>query len=248
MEQIAVISDIHGNIPAYEAVLEDIRQRGITRIFCLGDMVGKGPHPEIAVDMVRETCDQVVKGNWDELVVKLTEDENFKWHKNRLGEDRLTYLKSLPMCIEFHMSGRLVRLFHASPRSLFERIHPGNPLEERISLLNPPEKTSMQDIESDVAGYGDIHNAYVQNFHGKTLLNTGSVGNPLEITQASYAILEGEYENRQPGSFSVQLVRVPYDIDLAVHQAEKECMPELEAYIQELRTAKYRGLTKQGGK
>ncbi len=82
---------------------------------------------------------------------------------------------------------------------------------------------------------------HAENFDGKTIFNAGSVGNPLEITQASYAILEGEYENREIAPFTISLVRVPYDIEKAVGQALSSDMPDKEIYIKELRTAIYRG-------
>lgn len=76
MERIAIVSDIHGNMTAWEAVLKDIRSRGLKRIFCLGDLVGKGPDPVQVVDLVRETCEQVIRGNWDELVAVNSDNEN----------------------------------------------------------------------------------------------------------------------------------------------------------------------------
>jgi diadenosine tetraphosphatase ApaH/serine/threonine PP2A family protein phosphatase len=73
------------------------------------------------------------------------------------------------------------------------------------------------------------------------LFNVGSVGNPLDMTQASYAILEGRYDGQRADTFAVHVIRVPYDIELAIHQATEEHMPELEFYANELRTAQYRG-------
>jgi protein phosphatase len=96
-------------------------------------------------------------------------------------------------------------------------------------------------VEPDVVGYGDIHRAFVMHFHQQMLFNVGSVGNPLDMTQASYAILEGRYDSQRADTFAVHVIRVPYDIELAIHQANEEHMPELEAYAQELRTAQYRG-------
>ena len=96
----------------------------------------------------------------------------------------------------------------------------------------------------DVVGYGDVHHGFVQNFKSKTLFNVGSVGNPLDIPQASYAIIDGFHNCKKLNSFSIHLVRVPYDIDLAIKQAKDSGMPELEPYIKELRTAKFRGLKK----
>jgi protein phosphatase len=243
VERIAIISDIHGNIPALQAVLDDIEARRISRIFCLGDLIGKGPSSDIAVDRVQETCEIVVTGNWDEHITKISDNTTVVWHQNKLGKVRLEYLRNLPFSIEFYMSGKFIRLFHASPRSVNERIQPWDPLESRMSLFECSE-LCKQEFRADVVGYGDVHNAYIQNFNGKTLFNVGSVGNPLEITQASYAILEGEYNGLEPSSFGIQMVRVPYDIELAIKQAVKEDMPSLEAYILELRTAEYRGSKK----
>ncbi|MEH6977966.1 metallophosphoesterase family protein, partial [Bacillus pseudomycoides] len=160
------------------------------------------------------------------------------------SEEQLNYLRELPFSIEFIMSGKLIRMFHASPRSLYERVQPGAPSEQRISLFENSDLTENieGEREPDVVCYGDIHQAYVQNFRGKTLCNVGSVGNPLEITQASYLIFEGVYGQKEAASFSIQLVRVPYDIELAIRLAREEEMPEIDAYIQELTTAKYRGL------
>ena len=64
MDEIAFISDIHGNIPALEAVLSDIKNRNITRIICLGDIDGKGPASDIAVDMIKENCEVAVLTNY----------------------------------------------------------------------------------------------------------------------------------------------------------------------------------------
>jgi predicted phosphodiesterase len=236
MDRIAIISDIHGNIPALESVLSDIRSRGIERTICLGDLAGKGPCSAQAVDMIRENCEVVIKGNWDYFMSEL-KDEALIWHQSRLGEERLDFLRQLQIYVEFYMSGKLVRLCHASPNDLFHRVHMATDDEERIKLFAP---TSTLQEEADVVGYGDIHGAYVDSLRGKIIFNVGSVGNPLDIPQASYTIMEGEYGARESSSFSITNVRVPYDIELAVSQALETDMPELKEYIGELRTAIYR--------
>ncbi|MBD0382512.1 metallophosphoesterase family protein [Paenibacillus sedimenti] len=240
MDKIAIISDIHGNMPALDAVLADIHHRHISRILCLGDLVGKGPHSDLAVDRVREVCDVVIQGNWDDFIAKPTEDPTLVWHQTRLGAERMAYLQELPFSCEFWMSGKYVRLFHASPRSVYERIQPWDPVERRLSMFESSALCS-ESSQANVAGYGDVHNAYLQNLNGRTLFNAGSVGNPLDMTQASYAILEGHYHSRQASALNIQLVRVPYDIELAIQQAMNEEMPDLEPYLLELRTGKYRG-------
>lgn len=247
MERIAVISDIHGNMPALDAVLGDIAERGIRDIVCLGDLVGKGPHSPEAVDRIRGVCRIVVRGNWDDFISNPTADATIQWHQQRLGSERLRYLKTLPLSYDLLLSGRRVRLYHASAQSLYHRVQPWHPLEERLAMFADTELTgSAADApdsgEPDVVGYGDVHNAFVQHLNGRMLFNTGSVGNPLDMTQAAYAILEGVPGSSEQRPFSLQLVRVPYDIELAVRQAEELGMPSLEEYAKELRTARYRGL------
>ncbi|WP_054950938.1 metallophosphoesterase family protein [Numidum massiliense] len=247
MERIAVISDIHGNVPALDAVLEDIRRRGIERIFCLGDLIGKGPQSDLVVDRIREVCEIVIRGNWDDLIERPIEHETFAWHQRRLGPERIDYLTSLPFSHDIVLSGKLVRFVHASPQSVHHRVQPWHPFERRLAMFDNTELVAAAGCkrEPDVVGYGDVHNAFVQSYRGKTLFNTGSVGNPLDVPQASYAVLEGVYGSDEAAGFGLQLVRVPYDIEDAVNIARDLNMPDLEPYVEELRTARYRGLKKQ---
>ena len=240
MNRIAVISDIHGNIHALDAVLEDIKRRRIKRIFCLGDIVGKGPGSAAAVDTIRMHCEVVLKGNWDHHMTELKNHNKLTWHQEELGEERLLYLKKLPVYSEFYMSGKLVRLCHASPHDVFHRVFLETDNDERIKLF---AATPTIDKEADVVGYGDIHGAHIDYFRYKTIFNAGSVGNPLEITQASYAVIEGEYGSEEESSISISIVRVPYDIEDAIEHAAGSNMPYTEEYIKELRTAVYRGKT-----
>lgn len=240
--KIAVMADIHGNLPALEAVLRDIQGRDIDRLISLGDLIGKGPNSPEAVDICREVCDQVIMGNWDKYLANTQErDANIDYYREQLGEERLKYLRDLPEYTEFWLSGKLVRLVHAHPLDVFKRIHPTNPLEERINMFSQPTLAgpSQYPGPSDIVGYGDIHWAYIQNIQGKILFNTGSVGNPLDLTMASYVILEGEYQSRTTAPFATHFMRVPYDIELAIQQAQAAQVPQLDAYITELRTAVY---------
>lgn len=239
MERIAVISDIHGNMPALEAILEDIKSRNIERIFCLGDLAGKGPSSAEVVDKIKENCEVVIKGNWDYYMSEEKDKEVLMWHQKRLGVERLKYLKDLPVYIEFYISGKLLRLCHASPNDLFHRVYLTTEQSKRMKLF---EATPTLNVEADVVGYGDIHSAHIDNFKGRTLFNVGSVGNPLDIVQASYGIIEGEMDDKNIRPFTIALIRVPYDIELAIYQANSTDMPDKEAYINELKTGIYRGI------
>ena len=238
MERLAIISDIHGNLTALQAVLGDVEKRGIKRIICLGDLAGKGPSSVEVVDLIRERCEMVVKGNWDYFMTTVEDSEAITWHRARLGEEREAYLKQLPLYFEFYMSGKLVRLCHASPNDVFHRVHLPTPNEKRLKLFEP---TPTSDLEADVVGYGDIHGAHVDHIGEKIIFNVGSVGNPLDFTWAAYAIMEGVFDSRDIDALSISIVRVPYDIEMAIREAEDISMPEFEDYAKELRTAIYRG-------
>jgi predicted phosphodiesterase len=246
LDKIAIISDIHGNVPALEAVLSDIRARGVETIYCLGDLAGKGPNSIEAVDMIRSSCAVVIMGNWDYMIAEGTYgglpeslQRHMEWHKDALGRERLQYLKALPIYSEFYFSGRLIRLCHASPGDLFFRVFTSTPNDQRLRLFQP---TKLSAQYADVVGYGDIHKAYVDSIDDRIVFNVGSVGNPLDITQASYAIMEGDYGSLSLSPFSIALVKTPYDIDRAVRQAKETDSPDLQDYIDELKTAVYRGV------
>jgi protein phosphatase len=245
VDRIALISDIHGNLPALRAVLDDIARRGIGRIFCLGDLVGKGPDGAEAVDLCRRACEATVQGNWDAVVARGSDHPANAWHRHRLGPERLGWLGSLPGTIDFALSGRSVRLFHASQKSPFHRVRRSDALENHLSMFENTDFTGDATLP-DTVGYGDIHVGFVTSYGRKTLFNAGSVGNPLDMPQACYAILEGTYGRREPAPWTINLVRVPYDIDAAIRDARLAEMPDLEAYAEELRTARYRGLAAAG--
>lgn len=248
LNHIAIISDIHGNMTALEAVIEDIKNRGIDKIFCLGDLIGKGPRSSAAVDRIQEVCEVVVYGNWDEGIQKPTDHEVMLWHQEQLGSERLAYLGSLPFHYDFYMSGKYIRLFHASAKSVHHRVVPMiHPKEEKVAMFDNTEWITplAEDKQPDVVGFGDIHAALIEPIDDKrTLFNTGSVGNPLDIPQATYSILHGVYESTEPGPFSIEIVRVPYDIEKEIEIASKMEMPLIEPYAFELREAIYRWSTK----
>lgn len=242
-EQIAVVSDIHGNMTAYEAVLADIASRGIRRIINLGDIAGKGPRGSLAVARTRELCDVTVAGNWDAHVGRpdLLARPPMKWWHDELSAEDREWLRALPYSIDLTLSGRQIRLFHASAKGINHRVYPDSPEGEFAGMFENTEATG--DGESpDVVVYGDIHVAYKDEREDRLLLNAGSVGNPLDETTASYLILKGVPDGNRGDHFGYELVRVPYDIEAEIAVARASGMLEAEEYAIELQTGVYRGL------
>lgn len=229
MEQLALISDIHGNLPALKAVLEDIKKRDIKRIICLGDVIGKGPSNCETLDICRDCCEIILKGNWEEYVSLYEPKDSAIWVQQQIGKERLNYIRNMPMIKQIWISGKFVRLFHSHPCG-FKRIFVHSSIEEKRTLF-----VNDKGEYSDIAIYADIHRPYMQTIDNRTVLNTGSVGNPLDMPLASYIIISGDFDSKQLSSYSINFIRLPYEIDKAVEDAYKaDGMPCLEDYINEI--------------
>lgn len=265
--RIAIISDIHGNLEALKTALEDIRKRNIDKIFCLGDIVGKGCHAEECVKLVRENCEVVVQGNCDvdmddsvyhkplhNVSVELMRKRVY-WLNRLLSEESKKYLLGLPFSYEFYMSGSLIRLFHAHPEKKTGVMINEDSYETKYRMFEPSENTVSQKV-ADIVIYGHLHAPFMNKMYNKTLINVGSVGNSfnvvrddekdsnvLETTAIHYLILDGEYGAQEYGAgFSFEFVRVPYDIDKELEDLDKNI--ESEAYEKELREGRYRNMSK----
>lgn len=241
-EPIAVISDIHGNLTALEAVLADIERAGIRRIFNLGDLVGKGPRSAEVVDRCRAVCEVIVQGNWDaDVAARRTTYHAPIWHHDQLGPERNRYLASLPGCVDVMLGGQTARFYHASQISPFHRIYATAARDVHRAMFSNTEFTGYGETPT-IVGYGDIHTPYMLSFEGRTLFNAGSVGNPLDMPMACYCVLEAK-EGPAAAPWSCSFIRVPYDIEAEISAAGASGMPDLDYYASELRTAVYRGLT-----
>lgn len=237
-ERIAIVSDVHGNMTAFEAVLSDIDTRGVGRVFNLGDVFGKGPSGSGAVALSRERCEATVRGNWDELVQvpRKKASPPLRWWLDEMSADDRAWLRHLPFSLDLTLGGVPVRLFHASADSVGHRVHRRHSDDEFRAMFRNTAATG-DGPEPDLVVYGDIHSAYAKAIDGKALLNAGSVGNPLDQPTAAYVILSAD----APG-VAHEIVRVPYDIEREIALARDLGMPELEPYAIELRTGLYRGL------
>lgn len=231
--RIAVLSDIHGNLPALEAVCDDLRQRGADQVIALGDLALKGPHPRECIDRVQSLNPvAVIQGNADQWLVeglpaRFTEDdpsgrrmiEIHRWTLERLDGPSLDFLAGLPFSYTASLGGEGVLFLHATPAS--------NVAWVPLSASDEELQTHFHHPEATVFVTGHVHTPGLRRLpDGRSIVNAGSVGLPWDGDwRASYAILEGDGQRT-----AVNLIRVPYDIERTVREARALGMPDAEAY------------------
>ncbi len=221
--RIAIISDIHSNLPALESVLQRIRELKADAIYCLGDIVGYGPFPNETIDLVRQHCSFIVKGNHDAGVLGETDIDHFnphgqaaiRWTRERISADGLSFLRDLPLQI---IQNNLT-FVHASP---------ANPAAWTYILTLEEAVEAFKNFSTLCCFIGHTHlpitigedltvNHY--NKGRKHLINVGSVGQPRDRNAASAFGLfdtdESEYS----------LHRVPYDIKKTVKAIKAARLP-----------------------
>ena len=220
--KLAVISDVHGNLHALEAVLADAKARGAEGILNLGDMVGYGAFSEEVVTRLRSDHALGVVGNFDLKVLERSRDPSKAKPRSvkkavvdiaasDLSEESRDFIASLPPEIRMDVRGRRYLLVHASPVDADEHLGPETP-EARLREL-----AALSD--ADVVITGHSHRAYHRMVDGVLFLNPGSVGRPADHDpRASYAILD-------TGDLGVDIVRVEYDVEGAARAALDRGLP-----------------------
>ena len=230
--QLALIADLHGNRPATEALEKDLALTKPDAIWCLGDMVGKGPSSDFTYEWAMAHCQKILGGNWDYGVGhQMFPRDVFYW--NQLGEERLQKLCELPKEHQLTLSGRRIRLFH------------GRPVMEKLLYAHDDPSVLEPFFEDgnggrwDVVAYADAHRQALRTMTPGVFLNVGSVGNALGIPKCCYAILEGD-DPADPTAFEIRLRQLDYDRDQAVRDAQAAPdVPRIDAYIREIRTGVY---------
>ena len=230
--RIALIADLHGNRPATLALERDLARVQPDDIWCLGDIVGKGPSSDFTFDWAHAHCSLILGGNWDYGVGhKQFPADGFYWQQ--LGEERLARLRELPLEHECWFSGRRLRLFHGRPV-----------MENLVTVHHDP--SLLQPYFEDVSGarydaviYADAHRQAMRTLTPGVMVNIGSVGNNLGEPRCCYAILEGD-PGREPAPFEIRLRQVDYDRRQAVEDAAgTPLVPNIAAFINEVETGVY---------
>ena len=235
--RIALLSDVHGNRPAFEAVLAAIGDAQVEEIWCLGDLVGYGAEPDDCVALARERCDVCLAGNHDLVVTGDIPLSDFSpsaaeaagWTRETISEESLAFLRGL----EPKDPGREVGLYHGSPR---------DPVWEYV--LSPWQADECLDLaEARVCAVGHSHVAlwFQRDADGKVdgaqapadgerdlsadewLINPGGVGQPRDLDpRAAWLLLD-------TGSWAATWKRVEYPIDEAARAIMEAGLPRVLA-------------------
>lgn len=238
--RIAIVSDIHGNLAAFEAVLRDLRETAPDLIFHGGDLPHGGASPAEVVDRIRDLGWPGVLGNTDEMLFRPQSLQDFAAKlpamqpmfaaieemaaatRAAIGEERLEWLRTLPL-VQAH--GPLA-LVHASPQSCWRAPNP--------EAADAELKSVYTALGHAVAVYGHIHRPYIRGMAGLTVANTGSVslsydGDP----RAAYLLVDD-------GVASIR--RVVYDIDRELQALAASGLPHADWTARMLSTARPQAL------
>ncbi len=249
-KRYAIISDIHANIEALDAVIADAKQQGVDEFICLGDVVGYNAAPSECIQRIRELGCKVVKGNHDHYCshpdVNLDDFQPhaasvIEWTRRNISEEETRWLHELPLTAA-HQGFMLVHSTLDSPdhyRYAFDTLDVAdnfNLQKARVCFhghthvpcifYRPPGETSAKSIVRYAALNGLLEK-------GNYFINVGSVGQPRDgDPRACYLILTSEGLTK----LAVEFRRVDYDIEAAVKRLEDAHFPD------RLITRLYKGL------
>lgn len=181
--RVALLSDLHANLPAVRAVLQDAAAIGCDAIWCAGDVVGRGPHPNEVVELIRALEIPTVQGNWDEAVGMGREVTgsiwespageadgyaSLMWTMSRLTEENLAWLRQLPADLRLEVPGRVARLFHGTPLKQNEYLWEDRPSRYFARIAS--------DEGDDLFCFGHTHQTFHRVCGQAHFVAAGSVG------------------------------------------------------------------------
>jgi predicted phosphodiesterase len=219
--KVAALFDVHGNLPALEAVLADPRCAGVDVLVSGGDLV-VGPYPAECLERLEALGDRVrfLRGNCDREAVETPADGELgaasSWSNARLGPERAARVARWPLTAELDVAGLGRVLFcHATPSS-------DVPILTRIT----PEEAVLEalgDIDADVVVCGHTHVQYDRRVGSVRLVNTGSVGMPYEGSgDARWALLDDD---------GLELLTTAYDTEAALETLERAGFPLFRQWL-----------------
>ncbi len=232
----AIISDIHSNLEALQAVIKDIKKKRIKKIFCLGDIVGYGANPNECVELCTKEADIIIAGNHDWATIDKTDYKKFnpiaaeaiRWTRNNINQHNFKQLQNL-------------KLTRSTQELCFVHSTPGNPEKWNYLFTLKDFQNQFPNFQEQICfiGHSHVPSAVFQDANGYTdflrdnpfpiiknrryIVNVGSVGQPRDLDpRASYAIYDG---NRK----YIEIVRLDYNILLAQRKILDSGLPEFLA-------------------
>lgn len=228
---IAVLSDVHGNLPAFRAVLADVESEGADAVWFLGDLVGYGASPNECVELASERCDLCLAGNHDLGVLDRIDIADFsphaaeaaRWTREHASAATLDFLGAL----DAQRDGEAIGLWHASPRdAVWEYVLSVPQAEECIEEMEPRvgaighTHVACRFTRTDqMIGEGVVGGTQLNLSEGEWLVNPGSVGQPRDgDPRAAWMLLDTE-------SWAAEWRRVEYPIAEAAGAIEAAGLP-----------------------
>ena len=219
--KLALISDIHSNLFAFEAVISRIPSHDY--LLCLGDVVGYGPRPnEVIEKLVALQPKLTLMGNHDYAVTTgntsgftLHAAQAIEWTRRHINQKNMKYLSELLPSARLRLGGKIFALYHGSPRDpLTEYIYP--------ALSKTEARQLIKSAEADVVLLGHTHVPMVYVSQNEMLANPGSVGQPRDGNRrASFAVLTISDRN-----ISIAIERVDYDVDSVAREIRRVGLPQ----------------------
>jgi putative phosphoesterase len=229
VERVAIITDIHANLPALEACLNAIEAIGVDGVHCGGDLVGYGPHPNEVCGVIEQRGIPTIYGNYDYAIARDLTDcgcayvnkhdrdlgqRSVDWTLSHTSNEAKDFMRGLPFDLRFPLGNQRVRLVHGSPRKVNEYLFEDKPQKtfERIAALS----------DCDVLVFGHTHKPWIHSYGDVLFVNCGSVGKPKDgDPRAAFALLETDAE----GNVAASIERVPYDAEAVAREVAAAGLP-----------------------
>jgi putative phosphoesterase len=227
-ERVAVITDVHANLPALEAALARIDALGIERVYCGGDLVGYGPHPDAVCQAIAARRIPTIYGNYDYAIARDLEDcgcayitphdrelgqRSVEWTLANTGAEAKAFMRELPFDLRFNVGSAQVHLVHGSPRKVNEYLFEDKPasLYERLAAA----ETAAALV------FGHTHKPWLRSHGGVLFVNCGAVGKPKDgDPRGAFAVLDA-----RSGTLDVSIERVAYDAEAVARQVRAAGLP-----------------------
>jgi putative phosphoesterase len=225
----AVITDVHANLPALQAALARIDELGVERVYCGGDLVGYGPHPNEVCALIAERAIPTIYGNYDYAIARDLDDcgcayvtehdravgqRSVEWTLDHTDGAAKDFMRGLPFDVRFRVGDRDVHLVHGSPRKVNEYLFEDKParLYERLAAAET----------ADVLVFGHTHRPWMREHGGVLFVNCGSVGKPKDADpRGAFAVLDAT-----SGELRVRIERVSYDAGAVAAEVREAGLPD----------------------